>query len=131
MNQLEVEITGDEPKKCEAARDWSLRLAPDIAYFFGIVTQTFKRGVEAETGKTPDLPLAFTLHGRCVREGYDIPEKLALHQVMGAVVPRLAVHKRWEKIEEFFEGGGDYEKWTDLKSRVDKAERRYRKTQRV
>jgi hypothetical protein len=77
---LELEITGDEPKKCEAARDWSLRLASDIAYFFGIVTQTFKRMAEAETGKTPNLPVAFALHGRCVREGFDTPEKLALHQ---------------------------------------------------
>ena len=129
LNQLERELTSEEPRKCEAARDWSLRFAPDIAYFFGIVTQTFKRMVEAETGKTPNLPLAFAVHGRCVREGYDRPEKLVLRQSMGAVVPRVAVHKRFEQIEEFYEAGGDYDKWSDLERRVRKADRKSGKTQ--
>jgi len=131
LNQLEHALTDEEPKKCEAARDWSLRLAPDIAYFFGIVTQTFKRMVEAETGKTPNLPVAFALHGRCVREGFDSPEKLALHESMGAIVPRVAVHRRFHQIEKFLQGGGDYEKWPALMNRVRDADRRSRKTQQT
>ena len=83
---------------------------------------------EAETGKTPNLPVAFALLGRCVREGFNTPEKLALHQALGAVVPRVAVHQRWEQIKELCDGGGDYEKWPDLVARVSKAERRYRKS---
>jgi superfamily II DNA/RNA helicase len=121
LNQLEHALTSEAPKKCDAARDWSLRLASDLANYFGIVTQTFKRMVEAETGMTPNLPLAFAVHGRCVREGFDRPEKLALHQAMGALVPRVAVHRRFDQIEEFLQGGGDYEKWPVLVSRVSKA----------
>lgn len=127
LNQLDTLLTGKEPKKCEAARDWALRLAPELAYFFGAVTQTYRRMFEVEVGKTPDLPLAFSVHGRCVREGFDTPVKLALHQAMGAVVPRVAVHRRWADVEQYFDRVGDYEKWQDVVERVRKALRRHRR----
>lgn len=125
LNQLDRLLTGEEPKKCETARDWALRLAPELAYFFGAVTQTYRRMYEVEFGASPDLPLAFSVHGRCVREGFDHPVKLALHQAMGAVVPRVAVHRKWTDIEEHFDGVGDYEKWPDVVERVKKALRRH------
>jgi len=125
LNQLDRLLTGKEPKKCDAARDWALGFAPELAYFFGAVTQTYRRMYEVEFGASPDLPLAFSVHGRCMREGFDHPVKLALHQAMGAVVPRVGVHRKWADIEDYFEGVGDYDKWPDVVERVRKALRRY------
>lgn len=127
LNELDRLLTGKEPKKCDSARDWALRLAPELGYFFGAVTQTYRRMSEVEAGTPPDLPLAFSVHGRCVREGFDAPVKLALHQAMGAVVPRVAVHQKWIDIEEHFDGVGDYEKWHDVVDHVKKALRRHRR----
>jgi hypothetical protein len=126
LNRLDAFLTGREPNKCAAARDWALRFAPELAYFFGAVTQTYRRMSEIEIGKPPDLPLAFSVHGRCVREGFDDPAKLALHQAVGAVVPRVAIHRKWADIQEYFDGVGDYEKWQGVVEGVRKALRRHR-----
>jgi hypothetical protein len=126
LNKLELQLNDDAPTKCDSARDWALRLAPDLAYLFSIVIQTFKRMPKTQSGSTPKLTLAFTLHARCVREGFDQVEKLALHQVMGGVVPRVAVHQRFAQIADALEGGGDYEKWAALVRRVAKANKQVR-----
>jgi hypothetical protein len=121
LREIEVVLAGKAPKKCDAAREWALRLAPELAYFFGSVVQTYRRMREAETGMTVNLPLAFATHGRCVREGFDHPDKLALHQVLGAIVPRVAVHRRFENIENYIEPGRDYETFPDAVRRLRKA----------
>jgi hypothetical protein len=30
-------------EKCETAREWALSLAPELAYFFGLVVQVYRR----------------------------------------------------------------------------------------
>jgi hypothetical protein len=128
LNEIDRVLTGKEPKKCDAARDWSLRLAPEMAYFFGIVVQTYRRMSEVAGTLQVPLPLAFAMHGRCVREGFDHPDKLALHEVLGAVVPRVAVHRRFREIEDLLKAGPDHEKWGDCVNRVQKAERKLGKS---
>ena len=127
LNEIDQVLTGKEPKKCDAARDWSLRLAPEMAYFFGIVTQTYRRMHEVASGTQVALPLAFATHGRCVREGFDHPDKLALHQAMGAVVPRVVAHQHFQEIEEVLDGGPVSDKLADAVIRVRKAVRRFKK----
>ncbi|WP_031498135.1 DEAD/DEAH box helicase [Bryobacter aggregatus] len=127
LKDIDQLLTNNKPtKKCRVGREWALRLAPELAYFFGIVTQTCRKMREVEYG-TFDLPLAFTVHGRCVREGFDHPDKLALHHVMGAVVPRVVVHQRFKEIEEFLEPGPDSEKFPEAVSRVRRAWLRFNK----
>src|SRR5260370_38407926 len=99
-----------------------------MAYFFDMVIRTFRRLREVKTGNGVQPPLAFAAHGRCVREGFDHPDKLALHQALGAVVPRVAVHRRFQEIENMLDGGSEYEKLADAIRRVQKVERRLRKT---
>lgn len=121
LNQLDTLLTGEEPKKCDSARDWALRLAPELAYFFAMVTQVYRRLMEVDVGEPPHLPLPFAVHGRCVREGFDSPIKLALHHVMGALVPRVAVHLEWESVEPYLDVTETSDKWTDLVEQVRKA----------
>ena len=127
LSHLDKLLTGKEPKKCDAAREWVLQLAPQLAYFFGLATQTFRRLREVEIGEAPDLPVAFSMHGRCMREGFDKPAKLALHQAMGAVVPRVAVHQTWLEIQHDVDVFGEYDKWQDVVEVVRQALNRYKK----
>ncbi len=129
LNQLDRLLTGTEPKKCDAAREWAFRLAPELGYFFGIVTQTYKMMMTAEDGEAPDLPISFLKLPRCIREGFDTPSKLALHQAMGAVVPRVEVHRTWREIQFDVDVLGDYEKWQDVVQTIKQALNRYRKGQ--
>jgi len=76
---IEAVLTSKHSKKCDAGREWSIRLAPELAYFFGLIPQVYRRMKEAEGGLAavfaPVPPLPFMTLGRCVREGFDHPDK--------------------------------------------------------
>lgn len=63
------------------------------------------------------------MHGRCVREGFDTVEKLALFQVENGSIPRVPVHKRWEQIKGTVESAGEYESFSAVRRRVRVANR--------
>jgi hypothetical protein len=111
----------------ETAREWALSLAPELAYFFGLVVQMYRRQQQVSSGQEPPLPLAFATHGRCVRDGFDDPDKLALRQVLGALYPRVAVHNRYSEIEGVIRRGGTYETMDDAARRVRRALREERR----
>lgn len=116
------ETLNDKPSlKCEAAREWALRLAPELAYFFSLVTQVYKRMREADGEISVVLPVGFAMHGRCVREGFDTVEKLALFQAELGKVPRVAIHQIWEKIENRVSLASEYEAFPDLVRRLRRA----------
>ena len=127
LNKIETLITGKKAGKCANAREWALHLVPELAYFFGITIQIFRKRQFAETEIEPDLPLAFAKHARCLREGLDHPDKLALRQVMGGMVPRVLIHLRYSEIEQFLEPAPDYESLVDAVRRVRKAIRSAKK----
>jgi hypothetical protein len=108
-------------EKCDTAREWALSLAPELAYFFGLVVQVYRRQQLVSSGQEPLLPLAFAAHGRCVRDGFDDPDKLALRQVLGPLYPRAAVHKRYAEIERLIRPGGTYETMDDAARRIRRA----------
>jgi hypothetical protein len=113
--------------KCDTAREWALSLAPEFAYFFGLVVQVYRRQREVSSGQDPRLPVAFATHGRCIREGFDDPDKLALRQVLGALFPRVAVHNRYAEIERFISPGNTYESMDDAVGRIRRALTRERR----
>ena len=124
LNEIEALISSKRPGKCDSAREWALRFIPELAYFFGLITQAFQRNRLATTGTETDLPLEFAKHGRCVREGFDHPDKLALRQVVGGLIPRVVIHQRYAELEEFVKPGPDYESMADAVRRIRRALRR-------
>jgi hypothetical protein len=118
LNRLETLITGKKAGKCDYAREWALHLVPELAYFFGLTVQIFHKHQLAEKKSEPSLPLAFAKHGRCVREGFDHPDKLALRQIMGGMAPRVVIHHRYSELEEFSDLGTDYESLAEAVRRV-------------
>jgi hypothetical protein len=87
-------------KKCETAREFVLRIVPELAYVFGLPGQVF-RALAAHNGEQVDPPLGLVTLGPCVREGIDKIEKLALRQYRRGRVSRRAVHREFAIIEPY------------------------------
>ncbi|MBO7804385.1 DEAD/DEAH box helicase [Burkholderia pseudomallei] len=83
--------------KCEAAREFVLRLLPEISYIFSLPAQIF-RAITIENGHKPDVPLVLDLLGSCVRQGFDEADKLVLRQYLGGRLARRAVHRKFVDI---------------------------------
>jgi superfamily II DNA/RNA helicase len=86
--------------KCETAREFVLRIVPELAYIFGLPGQVF-RALAAHNGEQVDPPLGLATLGPCVREGVDKIEKLALRQYRRGRVSRRAVHREFAIIEPY------------------------------
>ena len=91
------------------AREWALCFIPELAYFFGLTIQVFQGNRLSQTGLDPKLPLEFAKHGRCLREGVDNADKLALRQIVGGLMPRVVVHRRYSELKEYLKPGPPYE----------------------
>jgi len=83
--------------KCEAAREFVLRLLPEISYFFSLPAQIF-RAIAIENGQQADTPLVVDLLGSCVRQGFDDADKLVLRQYLSGRLARRAVHQKFTDI---------------------------------
>ncbi|MFM0363053.1 DEAD/DEAH box helicase [Paraburkholderia sediminicola] len=83
--------------KCEAAREFVLRLLPEISYIFSLPAQIF-RAIAIENGRKADMPLVLDLLGSCVRQGFDDADKLVLRQYLPGQTARRAVHRKFTEI---------------------------------
>jgi hypothetical protein len=86
--------------KCEVAREFVLRVVPELAYIFGLPSQVF-RALMADRGTPAEPPLGLGSLGPCVRDGLDKIEKLALRQYRKGRVSRRAVHREFAAIEAY------------------------------
>lgn len=98
LSEIELALGTKKPGvvgKCELARDFVLRIIPELAFVFTLplqVVRAAKKGTEQE-GNLPGLGLAAL--GGCVRGGFDVAEKLALRQALNARTSRVAVHRKY------------------------------------
>lgn len=88
--------------KCESAREFTLRIIPELAYIFALPNQVY-RAVMADRGEIVDSPLGLSSLGPCVREGFDRVEKLALRQFHKGRLSRRAVHRQYVEIGPYVE----------------------------
>ena len=111
------QIAGTAPNrigKCETAREFVLRIVPELAYLYGIVPQLYT--TLFPTG--PGVPIALATLGAAVREGVDQPEKVALRQVRSRRLNRIAVHREYQTIAEYLAPTGPTEAFSDMVERV-------------
>lgn len=81
--------------KCELARDFVLRIVPELAFVFGLPLQVI-RASKKDTEQAQMLPgLGLSTLSGCVRGGFDVAEKLALRQALKVRSSRTAVHRRY------------------------------------
>lgn len=97
---IEIAMGGSPTKlgKCDAARNFLLRLVPELAFAFGLPLQVL-RAMRKNAGEDTDFPgLGLATLSSCVREGFDFSEKLALRQALNVRTSRVAVHKKFDSI---------------------------------
>lgn len=96
--ELTFGTTAAKLGKCDLARDFVLRIVPELAFVFGLplqVVRAIKKGTEQEQ-TLPGLGLS-TLSA-CVRGGFDVAEKLALRQALNVRSSRTTVHRRYASL---------------------------------
>ena len=106
--------------KCKAAREFVLRIVPELAYFFGLPNQVVRASAK-DGGVDSYVSLSVDSLGSCVREGFDCPEKLALRRIRGGKLSRVAVHREFIELGEFLDAAPEFEGFSGLLRRVRKA----------
>lgn len=100
--------------KCETAREFVLRIVPELAYLYGILPQLYKTLLPME----PVVPIALATLGAAVREGVDQAEKVALRQVRSRRPNRIAIHREYANIAIYVSPAGPAEAFSDVIDRV-------------
>ena len=113
---------GDRLEKCKAAREFALRIVPDLAFFFGVASQVVRAQALEGGGFGYDSVSVETL-ASCVREGFDRPEKLALRWIRGNRVSRVAVHREFAQLSRFLDPPPESEDFAALRRRMRRAVR--------
>jgi hypothetical protein len=82
---------------CDKAREFALRVVPDMAYVFGLPAQVV-RFLEEAQGLESAVSPSTSMLSACIRNGFDRVEKLALSQLMEGVSSRVDVHELWAQV---------------------------------
>ena len=112
--------TVQQPKHCEQARRFILRVLPELAYVFSL-PELVRRYLAAEELSLDANELAsveLEKLGSCVREGYDSVEKLALAKVRGKSGSRVRVHQQWDEMDWWMDPKVPGESWQELFERI-------------
>lgn len=99
---------------CEKAREFVLRVVPELAYVYSLLPQLYARQFIFEM----EAPVALTTIGVAVKEGFDSPEKVALRQIRGGRLNRVAVHRQYNQIAPYVSPPQLAEAFSDVLNRV-------------
>ena len=116
--------TADRLGKCETAREFVLRIVPELAYLFEILPQLYTMLFPMQ----PVVPGALATIGAAVREGVDQPEKVALRQVRSRRLNQIAVHREFQNIVDYLTPAAPTEAFSDVMDRVRRADDLYELT---
>jgi hypothetical protein len=100
--------------RCEGAREFALRIVPELAYVYSLLPQLFSKHFIFEM----EPPVALTTIGSAVKEGFDEPEKVALRQIRLARLNRVAVHRQYAEISPYVIAPQRAESFPDVLDRV-------------
>lgn len=109
-------VFGTDPtktKKCDNARNFVLRIVPDLAYIASLPEL-----VRRETGDLTGALLSFSRLTSCVRDGVDTIEKLALYLQRKTPGRRVACHKHWSDLAPWVSEAAENEDWLALSARI-------------
>jgi hypothetical protein len=106
--------------KCEAAREFVVRLVPELAYVFALPEQIVHAKRLTVGSEERSLAASYALSG-CIREGFDSLEKLALFQIHRRSLSRRAVHRDWDAISRIALSALEDEDWDAAIARVKSA----------
>ena len=99
---------------CEKAREFVLRIVPELAYVYSLLPQLYAKQFIFEM----EAPVALATIGAAVREGFDLPEKVALRQIRVGRLNRVAVHRQYVQMTPYVTDGQPGESYSDVLDRV-------------
>ncbi len=99
--------------KCEHARDFALRLVPDLAYIASLPALTLRERGDISI-QSPHLEKL----SACVREGVDTLEKLALSYLLKRNGARVSTHLKWNEWAWSLSAADANEDWNAVYRRV-------------
>ena len=99
LNSLERSLVGTTAKLgvCPTARQFVLRLVPDLAYIYSLPAQ-IDQARRVEAGDWTEPPAALLALASCVRYGLNSLYMFGLHQAHDGKLSRLAVHALMESV---------------------------------
>ncbi|MGZ8946520.1 MAG: hypothetical protein ACXW1W_13995 [Methylococcaceae bacterium] len=106
--------------KCEHAREFVVRLVPELAYVFALPAQVFLSMYKNDMDEVY-LPIGLETLGSCVKEGFDNTEKLAIWQFRNRGIARRSIHREYDLIEPYLESAIHSEKFSDVIDRIKNA----------
>ena len=108
--------------RCERARVFTLRLVPEIAYAFGLISQVHRNRLSAGGSGSP-MPLVVAILGSILRDGFNSPECFAVYQLARRKISRVAAHRQFKEISAEVSPGHVHESFSDMLQRVRVARR--------
>ena len=106
--------------KCEFAREFVLRIIPELSYIFGLPNQIF-RAITVDRGEDTESPVGLNCLALCVKEGLDSVEKVALREVSKKRLARRELHYKHQDIEAYAGTLKEGESFGDVVSRITQA----------
>ena len=115
LKQIEIAFGTPPAKtgKCESARDFALRLVPDLAYV-AFLPALILRECDHISIQSPNVEKL----SACVREGVDTLEKLALGYLLKRSGARVSTHLKWNELDWLVSEAEPNEEWNDVYQRV-------------
>jgi hypothetical protein len=106
--------------KCEFAREFVLRIIPELSYIFGLPNQIF-RAITVDRGEDLESPVGLNCLALCVKEGLDSVEKVALREISKKRLARRELHRKYQSIEAYAGVLTEGESFGDVLSRITQA----------
>ena len=108
-------------KQCKNARQFALRLVPDLAFLAGLPGRLLMARLRAASDETPVSTVLATLSG-VVREGCDGPDSLAVRLNLTRSVSRVAARKHYDAIRQHIQLGNPNESFEETLERIRNAD---------
>lgn len=102
--------------KCDIARKLALRWSADVAYALGVITRLYRHKCDIQ--KEIQMPIALATLAACVRQGVDLPSKLAIFHLLHYDINRVQVHRMFENIRSKLIDGELFESFFQTLKRV-------------
>lgn len=114
---------GGRQRMCYQARKFAIRVMPRISFAIGLIALTVRRKSETEETGEVSVPLALGTLAACAREGFDVPEKLALYFVVrqSRAASRVMIHELYGKLAQGRDlAGPNDESFVDMRDRIER-----------
>ncbi|MCE5200766.1 DEAD/DEAH box helicase [bacterium] len=115
IKQLETGLNS-KTRYAERGRKFALRVVPELSYAVGLVTLLHRRCIESNS-TDEQMPLTLGVLAACIKEGFDLPEKLALYAAVGGMT-RVECHRLYSMLGEHLPVADTFETLSSLKSRM-------------